>query len=48
MGSESTAHEAESRMGCGLGGHEGERNNNDNDNFISIAVYTKAEYRFTN
>ena len=48
MGSESTAHEAESRMGCRLGGHEGERNNNNNDNFIPIAVYTKALCRFTN
>ena len=27
MGSESIAHEAEGRMGYGLRGHEGERNN---------------------
>ena len=27
MGYESIAHEAEGRMGCGLRGYEGERNN---------------------
>ena len=41
MGSESIAHEAEGRMGSGLGGHEGERNNC----FSKIQLVGKKKYR---
>ena len=44
MGSEAIAHEAKGHMGFWLGGHEGERNNNNNC-FSKIKLVGQKKYR---